>query len=141
MVDDSQVAVDNGGLDRKKILYLILGLILFAGVYYSAPWADAVDPLGKHFALSREGKGALAVFLLAGTWWVFEVVPIGTASLAIGVLQAMFLIRPAPKAFTDFMVPAVLFIFAPIMIGLVFTKTGLTKRLSYKIQGIVWEKN
>jgi hypothetical protein len=35
-----------------------------------------------------EGKGALAVFLLAGTWWVFEVVPIGVTSLAIGVLQA-----------------------------------------------------
>jgi sodium-dependent dicarboxylate transporter 2/3/5 len=140
MVDDSLVAVDNGGVDRKKIIYLILGLILFAGVYYSPPWADAVDPLGKHFVLSREAKGALAVFLLAGTWWVFEVVPIGITSLAIGVLQAMFLIRPAQKAFTDFMVPAVLFIFASIMIGLVFTKTGLTKRLAYKILVIVGER-
>jgi sodium-dependent dicarboxylate transporter 2/3/5 len=78
--------------------------------------------------------------LLAGVWWVFEVLPIGVTSLAIGVLQALFLIRPARDAFTDFMVPAVMFIFASIMIGLVFTKTGLTRRLSYKMLIIVGEK-
>ena len=31
---------------------------------------------------------ALALFLLAAIWWVFEVVPIGVTSLTIGVLQA-----------------------------------------------------
>jgi sodium-dependent dicarboxylate transporter 2/3/5 len=36
--------------------------------------------------------------------------------------------------------PSVLFIFASIMIGLVFTKTGLTKRLAYKMLIIVGEK-
>ena len=82
----------------------------------------------------------MAVFLLAGTWWVFEVVPIGVTSLAIGVLQAMFLIRPAKVAFTDFMVPSVMFIFASIVIGLVFTKVGLTKRLAYKMLIVVGEK-
>jgi len=55
-------------------------------------------------------------------------------------LQALFLIRPARDAFTDFMVPSVMFIFASIMIGLVFTKTGLTKRLAYKMLIIVGEK-
>jgi sodium-dependent dicarboxylate transporter 2/3/5 len=82
----------------------------------------------------------LAVFLLAGTWWVFEVVPIGVTSLAIGVLQALFLIRPAKVAFKDFMDPSVMFIFASIVIGLVFTKTGLTRRLAYKMLAIVGEK-
>jgi len=120
--------------------FLSLGLILFAVVYWSPPWPDAVDPMGKHFELSREAKGALAVFLLAGTWWVFEVVPIGITSLAIGVMQALFLIRPSKTAFTDFMLPSVLFIFASVMIGLVFTKTGLTKRLAYKMLMIVGEK-
>ena len=126
--------------DWKKTAFLLLGIVLFAVVYASAPWPDAVDPNGKHFELSREAKGALAVFLLAGTWWVFEVVPIGVTSLAIGVLQALFLIRPAKVAFKDFMDPSVLFIFASIMIGLVFTKTGLTKRLAYKMLMIVGEK-
>jgi len=127
-------------IDWKKMGFLFLGVIFFAVVYWSPAWPDAIDPMGKHFELSREAKGALAVFLLAGTWWVFEVVPIGITSLAIGVLQAMFLIRPAREAFTDFMVPSVMFIFASIMIGLVFTKTGLTKRLAYKMLVIVGEK-
>ena len=127
-------------VDWKKIGFLFMGIVIFALVYWSPAWPDAVDPLGKHFPLSREAKGALAVFLLAGTWWVFEVVPIGITSLAIGVLQALFLIRPARDAFTDFMVPSVMFIFASIVIGLVFTKTGLTRRLAYKMLIIVGEK-
>jgi len=127
-------------VDWKKMGFLFLGMALFAVVYWSPAWPDAVDPMGKHFPLTREAKGAIAVFLLAGTWWVFEVVPIGITSLAIGVLQAMFLIRPARDAFTDFMVPSVMFIFASIMIGLVFTKTGLTRRLAYKMLVIVGEK-
>jgi sodium-dependent dicarboxylate transporter 2/3/5 len=126
--------------DWKKMGFLFLGIALFTLVFLSPSWPDAVDPMGKQFELSREAKGAIAVFLLAATWWVFEVVPIGVTSLAIGVLQAMFLIRPARDAFTDFMVPSVMFIFASIMIGLVFTKTGLTKRLAYKMLIIVGEK-
>ena len=127
-------------INWTKIIFLFVGIFLFVVVYMSSQWPDAVDPMGKHFALSKEAKGALAVFLLAGTWWVFEVVPIGVTSLAIGVLQAMFLIRPAKVAFTDFMVPSVMFIFASIVIGLVFTKVGLTKRLAYKMLIIVGEK-
>jgi sodium-dependent dicarboxylate transporter 2/3/5 len=127
-------------IDWKKMGYLFLGMALFAVVYWAPAWPDAIDPMGKHFPLSREAKGAIAVFLLAGTWWIFEVVPIGITSLGIGVLQALFLIRSARDAFTDFMVPSVMFIFASIMIGLVFTKTGLTKRLAYKMLIIVGEK-
>ncbi|MGB5289460.1 MAG: SLC13 family permease [Ignavibacteriaceae bacterium] len=127
-------------IDWRRIFFLLLGVVLFAVVYYIPPLPDAVDPAGKHFILTREGKGALAVFLLAGIWWVFEVVPIGITSLTIGVLQVIFLIRPAKTAFNDFMDPSVLFIFASIMIGLVFTKTGLTKRLAYKMLAIVGEK-
>jgi sodium-dependent dicarboxylate transporter 2/3/5 len=131
---------EKGNFKRKRYLLLFIGLLLFVLVYYAPPWTDAVDPMGKHFPLTREGKGALAIFLLAGTWWVFEVVPIGVTSLAIGVLQALYLIRPAKIAFNDFMDPSVMFIFASIVIGLVFTKTGLTKRLAYKMLVIVGER-
>lgn len=127
-------------INWRKLGFLFLGITLFSAVYWAPPWPDAVDPLGKHFELNREAKGALAIFLLAGIWWVFEVVPIGITSLAIGVLQALFLIRPAKSAFTDFMLPSVFFIFASIMIGLVFTRTGLTKRLAYKMLMVVGEK-
>ena len=137
-MNDSRAATKN--IDLKKLMFLFLGIVFFAAVYWAPAWSDAVDPMGKHFPLTREAKGALAVFLLAGVWWVFEVVPIGITSLAIGVLQALFLIRPAQAAFTDFMVPSVMFIFASIVIGLVFTKTGLTRRMAYKMLVIVGEK-
>jgi solute carrier family 13 (sodium-dependent dicarboxylate transporter), member 2/3/5 len=140
MVTRTQPAFDWASFDWKRVIFMLTGVALFAVVYYSPPWSDAVDPSGKHFELSREAKGALAVFLLAGTWWVFEVVPIGVTSLTIGVLQVLFLIRPARKAFTDFMDPSVLFIFASIVIGMVFTKTGMTKRLAYRMLIIVGEK-
>jgi len=139
MTTDS-VVLEKGKFDWKRYLLLSIGIALFAVTFYSSPWPDAVDPMGEHFPLSTEGKGAIAVFLLAGTWWVFEVVPIGVTSLAIGVLQALYLIRPAKVAFNDFMDPSVMFIFASIVIGLVFTKTGLTKRLAYKMLVIVGEK-
>ncbi len=136
----ASVAKAANNVSWGKIAALFAGILLFVIVYYSPPWPDAIDPMGKNFALSKEGKGALAVFLLAGTWWVFEVVPIGITSLTIGVMQVLFLIRPASKAFKDFMDPSVLFIFGSIVIGLVFTKTGLTKRLAYKMLAIVGER-
>ena len=136
----TSMVLEKNKFDWKRYLFLSIGIVLFAVTFYSSPWPDAVDPMGEHFPLSRQAKGAIAVFLLAGTWWVFEVVPIGVTSLAIGVLQALFLIRPAKAAFNDFMDPSVMFIFASIVIGLVFTKTGLTKRLAYKMLAIVGEK-
>lgn len=132
--------VEEKQFNLTKLLALFGGIIIFAIVYYSPPWFDAVDPTGKHFVLSQQGKGALAVFLLAGIWWVFEVVPIGVTSLMIGILQVLFLIRPANVAFRDFMDPSVLFIFGSIVIGLVFTKTGLTRRLAYKMLMVVGER-
>jgi solute carrier family 13 (sodium-dependent dicarboxylate transporter), member 2/3/5 len=140
MPDEIILSPEKAPLDWKRLLFMSIGIILFAVVYWAPPWPDAVDPMGEHFVLSKEAKGALAVFLLAGTWWVFEVVPIGVTSITIGVMQALFLIRPAKVAFKDFMDPSVMFIFGSIVIGMVFTKTGLTKRLAYKMLDIVGEK-
>jgi sodium-dependent dicarboxylate transporter 2/3/5 len=140
MSDHAGALVERTPIDWKRVIFLFLGIFLFVAIYYSPPWPDAVDPMGKHFPLSREAKGALAVFMLAGTWWVFEVLPIGVTSIAIGVLQALFLIRTPEEAFKDFMDPSVLFIFASVVIGLVFTKTGLTKRMAYTLLGVVGEK-
>ena len=125
--------------DWRKWVPLLGGLGLFLLVYFAPPWADAVDPAGKHFALSPEGKAAIGLFLMAGIWWVFEVIPIGVTAIAIGVFQALFAIRPAREAFRDFMDPSVMFIFGSMIIGMAFTKTGLTKRLAYKMLEIVGE--
>ncbi len=124
----------------RRLLVIAVGLVLFSVVYFSGAWPDAVDPAGKRFPLTPEGKGALALFLLALTWWVGEVVPIGITSVAIGVTQALFLIRPARSAFTDFMDPSVWFIIGSLIIGMAFTRTGLTQRLAYRMLLLVGER-
>jgi sodium-dependent dicarboxylate transporter 2/3/5 len=124
----------------SRIFFLLLGLAFFLAVYFMPPWSDAVDPTGKAFKLTREGKAAIALFLLAGTWWIFEVLPIGVTSIAIGVMQGLFAIRPAKDAFRDFMDPSVMFIFGSVVVGLAFTKTGLTKRLAYKMLEVVGDR-
>jgi len=127
-------------VDRKRIAYILLGLALFFLVYLGPTPPPAVDPLGESFGLSREGKAALAMFFLAATWWVTEVIPIGVTAIAIGVIQALFLIRPARTAFTDFMDPSVWFIFGSLIFGMVFTQTGLTRRMAYKMLSLVGER-
>jgi sodium-dependent dicarboxylate transporter 2/3/5 len=124
----------------RRILVIAVGILLFSVVYFSGAWPDAVDPAGKRFPLSFEGKAALALFLLAVTWWVGEVVPIGITSVAIGVIQALFLIRPARSAFTDFMDPSVWFIIGSLIIGMAFTKTGLTQRMAYRMLLLAGER-
>lgn len=129
-----------GPSDRRRVAFILLGAALFAAVYFAPTPAAAIDPEGRSFALTREGQAALALFFLAATWWVAEVIPIGVTSITIGVVQALFLIRPAREAFTDFMDPSVWFIFGSLMIGMVFTKTGLTRRLAYRMLSVVGER-
>jgi sodium-dependent dicarboxylate transporter 2/3/5 len=127
-------------VDWKRIGCILLGLALFALVYFAPPLSPAVDPQGASFELTREGKAALALFFLAATWWVTEVIPIGVTSITIGVVQALLLIRPARVAFTDFMDPSVWFIFGSLIFGMVFTQTGLTRRMAYKMLSLVGER-
>jgi len=127
-------------VDWGRIVILLLGVLLFAVVYLSGAWPDAVDPKGAHFVLTHEGKACLALSLLALTWWLGEVVPIGVTSVAIGVVQALFLIRSPRSAFTDFMDPSVWFIIGSLVIGMVFTRTGLTQRVAYRMLLLVGER-
>jgi hypothetical protein len=48
--------------DWKNLLFMMIGIVLFLIVFYSPPWPDAIDPMGKHFSLSQEAKGALPFF-------------------------------------------------------------------------------
>jgi sodium-dependent dicarboxylate transporter 2/3/5 len=126
--------------DVKRLFFIFLGLGLFCLIYFSPDWPNAIDPKGDPFILTREGKAALGLFMLAATWWVFEVVPIGVTSITIGVVQALFLIRTAKAAFSNFMDPAVWFIIGSVVIGMAFTRSGLTKRMAYKMLLMVGEK-
>jgi sodium-dependent dicarboxylate transporter 2/3/5 len=130
---------------RKSFNYVRLTAMLFGIAAFSAaalaPELPAViDPEGQNIKLSRQGAMALGLFLLAVSWWVFEVIPIGVTSITIGVLQAIFLIRDPRTAFTDFMDPAVWFIIGSITIGTAFSRTGLTNRMAYNMLAIVGER-
>ena len=129
-----------GNIDLRRWFFIALGLSLFLIIYLSPAWPDAVDPQGKHFALTPEGKAALGLLVMAVVWWVFEVIPIGVTGIAIGVIQALFLIRDAKVAFSDFLDPSVWFIMGSLVIGLAFTRTGLAGRAAYKMLTLVGEK-
>ncbi|MCP4293757.1 MAG: SLC13/DASS family transporter [bacterium] len=92
---------------------------------------DALDPAGQSISLTHEGKAALGLFLLAGVWWVFEVLPAGVTGLTIAVIQTLWFIREPRTAMTDFMDPSVFFIFGSLLIGAAFSSTGLTKRMAF----------
>ncbi|GBF35273.1 arsenic efflux pump protein [Desulfocucumis palustris] len=126
-------------IDKKNMLFLLLGLGLLFLFHFLPEFKPAVDPSGKVFELSAAGKSAIGLFLLAGVWWVFEVIPIGVTSIAIGIFQPLFAIRPAKDAMRDFMDPTVLFILGSLLIGLSFSKVGLTKRIAYKMLVVVGE--
>ena len=133
--------VRNGAsADKNRTLWMLIGILLFCIVYFSPAWPDAIDPGGQATPLSHAGKAALALFLLTATWWVFEVLPIGVTSIMVGVVQTLFMIRDPNIAFGNFMDPSVWFIFGSIVIGMVFTKTGLTKRMAYRMLVIVGER-
>jgi sodium-dependent dicarboxylate transporter 2/3/5 len=138
----SSVAIQELGrqFDWRRMFLVATGLALFLIVYMSPPWNAAVDPQGRAFELTHQGKASVALFLLAAVWWVFEVIPIGVTGIVIGVAQAMFLIRDPRVAMTDFMDPSVWFILGSIVIGMVFSKTGLTRRIAYRMLSIVGEK-
>ncbi len=140
MPPDIHVAPTGKGIDKKRLACILLGFALFGIVYFSPAWPSVFDPSGKEFVLTHEAKAALGLFLLAAVWWVFEVIPIGVTSIAIGTAQALLLIRPVEVAFGNFMAPSVWFIIGSVVIGMAFTRTGLTRRMAYGMLSIVGDR-
>jgi sodium-dependent dicarboxylate transporter 2/3/5 len=127
-------------IDWRRVFFIALGLAVFFSFFFIEHLPDAVDPGGKVFKLPWAGKMSIGLFLMAGVWWVFEVMPIGATSIAIGLFQVLFYIRPANDALRDFLDPSVWFIFGSVVVGLAFTASGLTKRMAYKMLTVVGER-
>lgn len=140
MPDTIVVAPDKKQIDVKRLAFMFLGFALFALFFFMPEFDPATDPAGKSYPLSREAQMALGLFMLASTWWIFEVVPIGITSIMIGVVQVLFMIRPAKDALSDFLSPPVWFIFGSLILGTAFTKSGLTQRMAYKMLNLVGER-
>ena len=140
MPEEIKLAPKKVAIDYKRIIFILLGLGVFILFYLIPGLPDAVDPGGKVFKLPWAGKMAMGLFLMAGIWWVFEVMPIGVTAIAIGLFQVLFYIRPAKDALGDFLDPSVWFIFGSVVIGTAFSASGLTKRMAYKMLNIVGER-
>ena len=135
-----QMAPAKPGYTAGKLLAMLIGILGFF-IWAGMPeLPDAVDPLGQHFALSEQARLALGLFVLAAIWWVFEVVPVGVTAIMIAVVQALFNIRDARVALTDFMDPSVWFIIGALTIGTAFAKSGLTNRIAYRMLSLVGER-
>ncbi len=124
----------------RRLVPFLLGLIIFVGFTLAPELPSTVDPSGRLVPLTHEGKAALGLFLLAGIWWVFEVIPVGVTAIAIGVIQSFWMIRDTRVALTDFMDPSVWFIFGSLLIGAAFARTGLTRRLAFLMLTRISEK-
>ena len=124
----------------RRVVAMIAGVVGFAMCAMLPEVPDAIDPQGQHFILGHEARLALGLFALAAVWWVFEVVPVGVTAILIGVVQAVFGIRDARVAFTDFMDPAVWFIIGALSIGAAFATSGLTNRIAYRMLSLVGER-
>lgn len=125
----------------RRIFWLVTGLAAFLVFYFLPLLPVATDTDGDVVTLSREAQAAIGLFVFAAIWWVFEVVPIGVTAIAVAVLQAVFLIRPASDAYKDFMDPSVWFIIGSLVIGLAFTRTGLTNRIAYRMLTLVGDRS
>ncbi|MCB1182181.1 SLC13/DASS family transporter [bacterium] len=124
----------------RRLVPFLLGALLFAVFAAAPPFPVVSDPAGEVVTLTREGQAALGLFLLAGIWWVFEVVPVGVTAIAIAVFQSLLVMRDPRAAMTDFMDPTVWFIFGSLLIGAAFSRTGLTRRLAYRMMSHLPER-
>jgi sodium-dependent dicarboxylate transporter 2/3/5 len=118
--------------DRRRITKFLLGIFLLLLFTLLPPLPPAVDPFGNVIELSEAGQRAIGLFLLAGVWWVGEVIAIGATALTIGFMQPVLGIRSAERAYAGFGSTAVLFILGSVLLGIAFSKTGLTKRIAYR---------
>jgi solute carrier family 13 (sodium-dependent dicarboxylate transporter), member 2/3/5 len=116
-----------------RVFLALLGLGIFFALYFIPFSTGSVDLLGNSSGLTKEGRGAIGILILAVIWWTGEVVPIGITAVALGVLQVLFAIRPNARVYSNYTDPSIIFIFGSIIIGLALTKSGLIKRVMYKL--------
>lgn len=105
---------------RGARVFALIGLAAALLVYLLPP------PEG----LSHAGRAAFAVFLVAATLWMTELLPIGvTGLLTVSLLALLGAMRPA-EAYAAFGNSAVFFILAVFILSAALIQTGLSKRLA-----------
>ncbi len=128
---ESDVGLGSKSSDTDE-LAILAGLIIFLVMYFLPEFPSvASDQPGKTIELTREGRGALGLVLAGGVWLAFSSMSVGVIGLMFGMVQGLFLLRPAGKIFGDFTDPSIIFIIGSLSLSAGLIKTGLVKRIVF----------
>jgi len=106
--------------ERKRILWIVLGLGIFAGLL-ALP-----TPLG----LEPRAQRSIAVFSLCIFWWFTTPVDLPVTALVGLALVPILGILPAGTVFSFFGNQAIFFVIGVFLVAAVMMKTGLSTRLA-----------
>lgn len=106
--------------ERKQILWIVLGLVIFAGVL-ALPTPEA---------LGTRAHSSIAIFALCIFWWFTTPVDLPVTALVGLALVPIFGILPASTVFGFFGNQAIFFVIGVFLIAAVMMKTGLSTRLA-----------
>ena len=117
---DRRKAPPTRGEGRLRRWLAILGCAIGTAIVF-APAPPGLEPAGK---------ASFAVFVIAVTLWVTQVLPIGvTGLLAVALLGVLGGLEPA-EAYAAFGNPAVFFILCVFIMAAALIHSGLSKRLA-----------
>lgn len=107
-------------VESKKIVLLLLGIALMAGVYFILP---------QNY--TESARIMLAFLALSVFYWTFEPIPIGLTAVILLVLMLVFGVVNTDVVYSGFASPAVFLIIGGMMLAKGVNDTTLTKRMAY----------
>lgn len=107
-------------LEVKKIILLLLGIALMAGVYFILP-----------ANYTGSARMMLSCLVLSVFYWTFEPIPIGLTAVILLILMLVFGVVTTDVVYSGFASPAVFLIIGGMMLAKGVNDTTLTKRIAY----------
>ncbi len=104
----------------KKMIILLIGIALMAGVYFILP-----------ANYTGSARIMLAFLALSVFYWTFEPIPIGLTAVILLVLMLVFGVVTTDVVYSGFASPAVFLIIGGMMLARGVNDTTLTKRIAY----------
>ena len=125
----------------KRIFFILLGLGFFLLILFYGSVGRMLLTFRVCAFLYQQKVRAIALFFIGRRLVGFEVIPIGITSIVIGVFRTVQSIRYAKRRSKILWGPVrCVLSSARCLVGLAFTKSGLSKRIAYKMLEVVGEK-
>lgn len=114
--------------EKKKIVFISIGLILFFFVY--------LFPVGALKDLNGDMRAALGILLLAATLWITESIPLYATSILIVLFQILFIREStigAEEALAPFFSPIIALFLGGFVLAAALGKYGLDMKIANEI--------